>query len=268
MTDTEPSNDDGAKAAYEAFAPVYDEFTEHHDYGLWLGNLMPVLERHGLQGRRLLDVACGTGNSFLLMLESGWTVTACDISPSMVERAQAKVPADSPVKVAVADMRDLPVFGEFDLVWCLDDAVNYLLTQVELERALAGMAANLSLDGILAFDLNTLHSFRTFFADEFVVEGTGRRMIWSGQGSELAGPGTIGEATFTVEPVDSRAERIPPQLHRERHFPEGVVLQAIEAAGLRPLVVYGHHYDAVFQQPLDEDRHTKAVYLARKGGTA
>ena len=30
-------------------------------------------------------------------------------------------------------MRELPVFGEFDLVWSLDDAVNYLLSAEELE---------------------------------------------------------------------------------------------------------------------------------------
>lgn len=260
----EPAHDDGAKAAYEAFAPVYDEFTEHHDYALWLGNLMPVLERHGLQGRHLLDVACGTGNSFLLMLERDWVVTACDIAPSMIEQAKGKMCAAAPVEFAVADMRELPVFGEFDLVWCLDDAVNYLLTETELERGLSNMAANLADSGILAFDLNTLHSFRTFFAEEFIVEGAKHRMIWRGQGSPLATPRTIGEATFTIEPIDPQAKDIPPQVHRERHFPEEVVLRAMEAAGLRPLGVYGHHYDAVFQQPLDEDRHTKAVYLARK----
>lgn len=198
------------------------------------------------------------------MLERGWVVTACDIAPSMIERAKAKVSESAPVEFAIADMRDLPVFGGFDLVWCLDDAVNYLLSESELGQTLAGMAANLNSGGILAFDLNTLHSFRTFFAEEFVVEGPEHQMIWKGQGNSLAGPGTIGEATFTVEPVDSRAARIPSQVHRERHFPEEVVLRAIETADLRPLGVYGHHYDAVFQQPLDEDRHTKAVYLACK----
>ena len=38
-------------------------------------------------------------------------------------------------------MRELPAFGEFDLVWCLDDAVNYLLSTEELEQALSGMRA-------------------------------------------------------------------------------------------------------------------------------
>ena len=55
----------------------------------------------------------------------------------MVEIARGKV--GEAARLSVADMRELPVFGEFDLVFCLDDAVNYLLSGDELERALSGM---------------------------------------------------------------------------------------------------------------------------------
>ena len=62
----------GAEIAYEAIAPAYDDFTAHHNYDLWLGALMQKLEKHGIPGKRLLDVACGTGKSFIPMLEKGW----------------------------------------------------------------------------------------------------------------------------------------------------------------------------------------------------
>jgi SAM-dependent methyltransferase len=100
-----------AEIAYEAIAPVYDDFTHHHDYELWLGNLLPELERLGLRGNRLLDVACGTGKSFIPMLNRGWEVTASDISPAMVELARAKV--GDRADLSVADMRDLPDCGRF-----------------------------------------------------------------------------------------------------------------------------------------------------------
>ncbi|HWB68410.1 MAG TPA: class I SAM-dependent methyltransferase, partial [Solirubrobacterales bacterium] len=166
---------EAAKLAYEAIAPVYDEFTAHHDYELWLGGLLPELERHGLAGRRLLDVGCGTGKSFLPMLARGWEVTACDISAGMLAQAHEK--AAGRARLSVADMRELPRFGEFDLIWCLDDAVNYLLSREELELALSGMAANLAPNGLLMFDVNTLLTYRTFFASEEVVESNGRRLV-------------------------------------------------------------------------------------------
>jgi SAM-dependent methyltransferase len=251
-----------AEIAYEAMASAYDAFTAHHNYDLWLGELMPKLEKHGIPGRRLLDVACGTGKSFLPMLEQGWEVTACDISPSMVEIARGKV--GDRVELAVADMRDLRVFGEFDVVFCLDDAVNYLLSAEELEQALTGMRRNLGPGGLLMFDVNTLESYRTFFAEEVVLEREGRRLIWKGLTSPDAPPGSIAEASFVAEPLDESAgPATPPALHRERHFPEAEILAAMERAGLECLDVYGHHHDAIPKQPLDEIEHAKGVYIAR-----
>jgi SAM-dependent methyltransferase len=259
-----PSGNQWATQAYEAIAPVYDDFTAHHDYQLWLGNLLPKARHHGLRGHRLLDVGCGTGKSFLPMLERGWEVTACDISPSMLARARAK--AGESVQLSVADMRKLPDFGEFDLVWALDDAVNYLLSGKEMEEALSGMKANLAPDGLLMFDVNTLQTYRTFFAEEQRVERGERRLIWRGQGSVDAEPGSISEARFEVE-----TEGVPgveTHVHLQRHFPESEVRAQLEQAGLECLGVYGHGFDAVPKQPVDELVHSKVVYIARKSDRA
>jgi SAM-dependent methyltransferase len=250
-----------AERTYEAMAPLYDDFTAHHDYELWLGNLLPKLRGHGLTGHRLLDVGCGTGKSFLPMIERGWEVTACDISPSMLELARAK--ASGSAQLSVADMRELPKFGEFDLVWALDDAVNYLLSVEELRMALSGMQANLASDGLLMFDVNCLEAYRTFFAEEQRVQRGGRTLVWRGQGSGDAAPGSIGEARFEVEEGED-AERFETHVHRQRHFPEAEVLAQLEAAGLECLDVFGHGFDAVPKQPVEELIHAKAVYMARR----
>jgi len=46
----EEAGEPSAELTYEAIAPVYDLYTAHHDYELWLGNLLPELKRHGLEG--------------------------------------------------------------------------------------------------------------------------------------------------------------------------------------------------------------------------
>jgi SAM-dependent methyltransferase len=251
-----------AEIAYEAIAPVYDDFTHHHDYELWLSKLLPELKRHGLEGDRLLDVACGTGKSFIPMLNRGWQVTACDVSPAMVEVAHGKV--GDAVALSVADMRELPRFGEFEMVWCLDDAVNYLLSGEELEQALAGMRRNLAPGGLLMFDVNTIDSYRTFFAEEVVVERDGRRLVWKGRTDPKAAPGSIAEASFEVLPLEGDGSPlIEPEMHRERHFPEAEVLARLESAGLECLEVFGHGEDAILRQPLKDEVHSKAVYIAR-----
>jgi SAM-dependent methyltransferase len=254
FTATPGTGGENAERTYEAMAPVYDTFTAHHEYDLWTADLLKILEHHGLQGKRLLDVACGTGKSFLEMLPRGWRVTACDISPSMLERAREK--AGDAVELSVADMTELPEFGGFDVVWALDDAVNYLLNTEELRRALAGMRANLATTGLLLFDVNTLRTYRTFFAETEVVEREGRRLVWRGLTAPNAPPRSICESRLEVDSVALLT-------HRQRHFPQTDVLAALEAVGLDCLDVYGLGIDGVPHQPLDETTHTKAVYVAK-----
>jgi SAM-dependent methyltransferase len=245
--------------AYEACAVAYDDLTAHHDFRLWLGNLMPELERHDLKGNRLLDVACGTGNSFREMVARGWEVVGCDISPAMIELARAKV--DSSVRLKVADMRELPVFGEFDLVWALTDPLNYMLGADELAMAFEGMRRNLAPGGLVAFDLNTLLMYRTEFAETEVTESEKGRLVWEGRTAGDVAPGSLCEARLGYEFEGSAS------VHRQRHFPEEAALAALAEGGLECLDVFGHVEDAVFRQPLDELSHLKAIYVARSAAS-
>ena len=255
-----------AERTYEAMAPVYDDFTAHHEYDAWLADLVVLLERNDLRGRRLLDVGCGTGKSVLPMLSKGWEATGTDLSPAMLELAREK--AGEEVRLEQADMRELPVFGEFDVVWALDDAINYLLSDDELVRAMVGMRDNLATTGLLLFDVNALTAYRTFFAETSVVERGGRKLIWRGLAPPDVAPGSICESRLEVVPGDADVDAIAPDevpslTHRQRHFPEADVLGAFERAGMECLDVYGHGFDGIPHQPLDESTHTKAIYIAR-----
>lgn len=243
-----------ALETYEVYAAAYDDFNHRYMYERWTGTLLAAAKEVGLRGDRLLDVGCGTGLSFIPMLDRGWTVTACDISPAMLDLARAKV--GSAVAILAADMRELPLLGEFDLVWAVNDAINYLLSREELEAALAGMRRNLSQGGVVVFDANTLATYRTFFSTECPVDVNGRRLRW--QGLMSAGevtPGSLNEARF-----DAEGEEGMTHVHRQRHFPEAEVKLAIDAAGFRQFRVMGES-DGSLLPDLDEDRHTKAVYL-------
>lgn len=249
---------DTAQESSDFFASAYDDFNYRYQNTQWTGRLLKRAEAAGLSGDHLLDVACGTGLSFIPMLRRGWAVTACDISKEMLEIARSKV--GDQVTLLQADMRELPVLGAFDLVWALNDPLNYLLSREEFDAAITGMARNLKPGGILVFDVNTLATYRTFFADEFEVEVRGRKLVWSGRNrSETFTPGSFAEARF-----EAVGEPDSVHVHRQRHFPEVEVTEALASADLKVAEVLGvSEPDGDLSSPLDEEIHTKAVYVCR-----
>jgi SAM-dependent methyltransferase len=249
-----------ARSAYQAFAASYDAFNHLYQYERWTAKLLAAARAHGLDGNRLLDVACGTGLSFLPLLESGWRVTGCDISPAMLEIARAK--AGDAAELLVADMRDLPALGEFDLIWSLNDSANYLLSVEDLESALTSMARNLAPGGVLVLDLNTLLTYESFFCETHTREFDGERFTWHGQMAERSlEPGAVFEARFEA------AGRDADHVHRQRHFSASEVLTSFERAGLRCIAVLGER-EGDLEPGLDEAIHTKAVYICSGAGSA
>lgn len=247
---------DAARRTYDALAPSYDAFTLGYGYRYetWTATLLVSAEAEGLSGKRMLDVACGTGFSFIPLLERGFEVTGCDISPGMIEAARAKV--GDRVELMVADMRELPDLGEFDLIWSINSALNYLLSEEEMVAALEGMRRNLAPGGLAIFDLMSLKTARQFFGGEFAIEGTDKRFLWKGGLAPAeVGPGAIGggrlEEAENPKPVES---------HRMRHFGEPEVLAAIAAAGLRCVRVLGE-LGGDLSEGLDEEAQATAVYV-------
>jgi SAM-dependent methyltransferase len=250
---------DHAALAYDAMAPFYDDFTAHHDYEGWVAILERLVLEHGLAGRRLLDVACGTGKSTAPFLARGYRVTGCDGSGGMLARARGRLGAGVPLHQR--DLRDLGSLGSFDLVCCIDDSLNYLLDEDELVAALNGMAAQLDRGGLALFDLNTLATFRSFFAAPAVVETRSHMLVWQGRATADFAPAEIAEATFDALALDGGSPSVR-AVHAQRHYPAGAVDAALAEAGLELVARRGQDLAGVLSD-LDETRHTKVIYVAR-----
>lgn len=259
---------DPARTAYEAFAPFYDAYTHSYDHERWLGNLEAVALEAGLRGRRLLDVGCGTGKSFMPMLARGYEVVACDISPAMVERARQRSGlADA--DVLVADMRDLPRLGTFDLATCLDDSLNYLLSDEELEDALAGVARNVRPGGLFIFDMNSLAVYENLFSQDAVIETDEAMFCWRGTGAREVPRGATYEATIEIF-AETHAEcwARTTSRHLQRHHDQARVRELLASAGFELAGLRGQVTGAELEQPVDESLHLKLVYFCRRTATA
>ena len=110
----------------------------------------------GEQGVRVLDVGCSTGNLLrhLKNLVPGLDLTGADLTPEVLDGCRAD-PELEGISFEEMDLLDLPE-GRFDVV--ISNAVLYLMSDEEYERAAASVAAALRPGGsFVAFDF--FHEF-------------------------------------------------------------------------------------------------------------
>ncbi|MFE3760390.1 class I SAM-dependent methyltransferase [Streptomyces sp. NPDC059104] len=128
-------------------AHFYDELAD--DYHLIYSDWDASIRRQGdalnaLIGQdhaAVLDCSCGIGTQSIGLALRGHRVTGTDISPRAAARAAREAARRSlSLRTAAADMRRLPFAdGRFDTVVCADNSLPHLLTEQDVNAALAEM---------------------------------------------------------------------------------------------------------------------------------
>ena len=244
-----------ARLGYGALAPHYDGFTDHPGYAAWIRGLAGLARAHGADGNRVLDVGCGTGKSLEPLLEEGFRGVGVDVVPEMLAVARRRLGPSVPL--VAQDMTRLSELGAFDLAFCVNDAVNCLLTRSALEDALRAIAGNLRPGGILVFDASTPVAYRDHFAVDAAREAGGTRFRWRGSYDGERAVATLDVAAEDGERPIARA------VHVQRHHPEATIERALALAGLEPLARYGQHDDGSRSSSVDAE-HFKAVYVVKR----
>jgi SAM-dependent methyltransferase len=165
---------------YDRFAPIYQRGPYvRFSQNLAESVLPEYLELLGFQPVNILDIACGEGSFAVAMAKLGHQVTGVDQSQRMIDLADERAAqAAVAVRFTVEDMRELPFTGEFDLVTCFFDSMNYLLTIRDLQDAIQSAYRALKPSGLYIFDINTVFGLavdwmreRTYIqneADDFI----------------------------------------------------------------------------------------------------
>ncbi|HSN76874.1 MAG TPA: methyltransferase domain-containing protein [Anaerolineae bacterium] len=142
-------------ADFDRFARFYDLDYEpfQDDVALYLG----FAER---TGGPLLELGCGTGRLLLPLARAGYAITGVDMSPRMLEVAQAKVDAaglGDRITLVQADMRQVELAQQYRLAFIAINSFMHLLTMEDQIQALRTWRNLLLPGGLLIIDVFNPH---------------------------------------------------------------------------------------------------------------
>jgi len=225
-------------AIYDRYAEVYDESGQIFFSLRMIDYLRELLQRHGpLPGQTALDLACGTGTVALALAQQGLKVYAVDGSPGMIAQARRKVQeARADVSLSCQDMRSFTLPTPVDLITCLYDSLNYLLSPADLIQTFRQVRAALRPGGLFLADLNTplalthIWGGKTYFGENPAVS-----IIMQNTYDE-----TLHQSTVTITGFIRRGdlyERFQEE-HVQRGYTPPEVVAALTTAGLHALAQY------------------------------
>jgi ubiquinone/menaquinone biosynthesis C-methylase UbiE len=248
---------------YAQYAPYYDLSGQVRFALLVKLYLQDLLIRHPLPGRRVLDLACGTGTLAIELAAEGWSVVGLDAAPAMLEQAHRKAAEQdlaADLEFIVGDLRsaaaDLPA-AAFDLITCTYDSLNYLRRVADLSACFAAVAQLLVPGGLFIGDMNTPF----FLANDWPVcevrELPGYVQVERSSYDPLVGEVTMALTGFVGN--DRAGYTRFDEVHIERGYPPETIDALITAAGLSVEA----HYDGFTLDPPGV-RSQRIFWLARR----
>ncbi|MBU0493882.1 MAG: methyltransferase domain-containing protein [Chloroflexi bacterium] len=226
---------------YTQYAQVYDESGQIFFALRMIDYLGQLLPRHGpvtqsglglAAGDKVLDLACGTGTVAVALAQQGLHVYGVDGSPAMIEQARCKVTETGyDVALSCQDMRAFTLPEPVDVVTCLYDSLNYLLSPADLVRAFECVRAALRPGGILLADINTPAALLHIWgADTYFGENPRVSIVMQNTYDEATTQSTVIVTGFVRR--GELYERFQEE-HQQRGYVPQEVATALKMAGLR-----------------------------------
>jgi SAM-dependent methyltransferase len=133
---------------FDRSADLYDAiYLRMKDYAAESAKLGDILRVVAPSARRILDVACGTGEHALhLRRAGGYEVDGIDLDGELLARAAAKNPEG---RFTRADMTTFDLGETYDAVLCLFSAIGYVRTLDGLDAAMRRLAAHVRPGGVV-----------------------------------------------------------------------------------------------------------------------
>ncbi len=219
---------------YEELAEIYERAGFARFSRQMAPHMAGLIRQRAPSAHRICDLACGTGEAAVHLAQQGFDVVGLDASARMLAQARPKAEAAGVhVQWLQADARDFVLQRPVDVVTCMYDALNYLLTEDDLLSAFRAVQGCLQPGGLFIFDMNTRGGLAEKWGTDERVETPEEDLcvIWQSAYDHETDVNTVVLTAFVRE-RGGLFRRIR-EVHRERGYPVTRVRALLDAAGLR-----------------------------------
>ncbi|MBE2939460.1 class I SAM-dependent DNA methyltransferase [Anoxybacillus flavithermus] len=244
---------------YERFASWYDQLMSDAPYDAWCALVERTVASYH-NGKRLLDLGCGTGELAIRLAEKGFDVTGVDLSEQMLTIAQMKA-EERGVHVLFyqQDMRHFGPFEPFDTIVIFCDSLNYLLEDEDVVATFSRVYDQLRSGGLFLFDVHSLFKMEHIFLQKETFASNDEQVSYIWNCYPGSRPYSVEhELTFFVQLEEGVYERVD-EIHVQRTYDVAQYETWLKDAGFRLLHVWA---DFTEQQPTNESE--RIFFVAQK----
>ncbi|WP_102274497.1 class I SAM-dependent DNA methyltransferase [Cytobacillus massiliigabonensis] len=245
---------------YGKFAYLYDELMKDVPYDKWVELVKGHVSKYNITGKRLLDLACGTGELSIKFAEEDFEVTGVDLSEDMLMVAQGKA-ADKAMSVQFfqQNMAELEGLGKFDVIGIFCDSLNYLQSEQEVMNTFSRVYDHLDDQGLFIFDVHSIHKIMQIFMNQtFALNDEEISYIWHSYQGEHPNSVEHDLSFFVLDQRSGQYERYD-ELHFQRTFPIDVYGNWLKDSGFEVLKV-----TADFEAVSPNTQSERIFFICRK----
>lgn len=246
--------------SYEQFAYLYDELMQDAPYDEWVRFVKEKLYKYQVDGKSLLDLACGTGELSVRFAKEGFSVTGVDLSADMLSVAQAKAQDEGlNIPFFEQDMANLEGHEEFNIIGIFCDSLNYLKSEEDVIHTFTCTYKHLKDNGIFFFDVHSIYKISELFINQtFTLADDHLSYIWNSFAGELPNSVEHELSFFVLDEQSGKYDRFD-EIHNQRTYPIQQYSEWLKDAGFEILEIC-----ADFEDTEPQEQSERIFFIARK----
>lgn len=217
---------------YKKFAYLYDHLMSDAPYEKWVQFLLAEKSSFNVTGKRVLDLACGTGEVTVRLAQNGFDVTGVDLSTDMLVVARDKATKQNvDIQLYEQDMSELEGLPTYDIIAIFCDSLNYLQTPEKVRKTFEHVFRHLEVGGLFLFDVHSTYQMTERFQNQtFTWNEEAIAYIWD------CFPGKHNYSVehqlsfFVLDEHGQKYDRID-EWHNQRTYTTDTYIQWLEEAG-------------------------------------